>query len=182
MRRTLDNIRIEILAVRARRGESEALEELICICEPRLLYFVRRLTLSEEDAYDVMQQTWLRVLRKIRTLRDPRNVLPWLYRVARNCALNHGRCQANYNAALADDSERSSKEETSEYDRLANADAIHHGLQQLSLPHQEVLTLFFLEAWSVEQIAAVIETPPGTVKSRLHYAKAALRRALEERE
>ena len=51
---------------------------------------------------------------------------------------------------------------------------MHAGLEQLSLPHREVLTLFFLQDLNIEEIAAVLEIPSGTVKSRLHYAKKAL--------
>ncbi|HKW86623.1 MAG TPA: sigma factor-like helix-turn-helix DNA-binding protein, partial [Nitrospiraceae bacterium] len=54
------------------------------------------------------------------------------------------------------------------------------GLLSLSLPHREVLTLFFLEDLSVEEVATVLGVPPGTVKSRLHYAKRALRKVIAE--
>jgi RNA polymerase sigma-70 factor (ECF subfamily) len=49
----------------------------------------------------------------------------------------------------------------------------------VSLAHREVLTLSFLEDLTVEQVAAVLGVPAGTVKSRLHYAKLALRKAIE---
>ena len=50
----------------------------------------------------------------------------------------------------------------------------------LSRPHREVLTLFFLENLSVEEVATIVGVSSGTVKSRLHYAKRALRKVLEE--
>jgi predicted DNA-binding protein (UPF0251 family) len=57
--------------------------------------------------------------------------------------------------------------------------ACEHVLSRLSVLHREVLTLFFLEDMPQEQIAAVLGIPVGTVKSRLHHAKAALRALLE---
>ena len=59
------------------------------------------------------------------------------------------------------------------------AEQVHAGLSALSIPHREVLTLHFLEDLSVEETATVLGVPPGTVKSRLYYAKRALRDVLE---
>jgi Sigma-70 region 2 len=61
----------ELLVLRCARGERQALEELIQGWQDRLFYFLRRLVPTEEDAWDVLQQTWLRVLRGICTLKEP---------------------------------------------------------------------------------------------------------------
>lgn len=60
-----------------------------------------------------------------------------------------------------------------------DAEHIHRGLLKLSLPHREVLTLYFLEDLSVEEVAVILGVPAGTVKSRLHYARLALRKVIE---
>jgi RNA polymerase sigma-70 factor (ECF subfamily) len=60
------------------------------------------------------------------------------------------------------------------------ADLVHAGLRSLSIDHRRVLTLRFLENMSIEEIANVLQCSSGTVKSRLHYAKAALCRRIEE--
>ena len=54
-------------------------------------------------------------------------------------------------------------------------------ISQLPLPQRAVLLLHFVEDFSLEEIARITETPLGTVKSRLHYAKCALRKLLEEK-
>jgi len=56
---------------------------------------------------------------------------------------------------------------------------VHEALGLLSLKHREVLVLHFLESMNVHEIAVVIDAPAGTVKSRLYYAKRALRGLLE---
>ena len=61
-----------------------------------------------------------------------------------------------------------------------DAQQVHRGLSKLSLPHREALTLHFLEDLSVDEISQLLSVSPGTVKSRLHYAKRALRTILEE--
>lgn len=180
MAKDKEQIACELLITRCRLGEPAAWEELVRQWEPKLLYFVRRLVDHESDALDVLQLTWLKVVRNIGDLEEPGALPAWLYRVARNTALNHRRVRAAYQAAIAE--EENHWRETAEDQMLAfeSAEQIHYGLSRLSLPHREVLTLHFLENWSVEQIAAALQTPPGTVKSRMFHARKALRKILSE--
>jgi RNA polymerase sigma-70 factor (ECF subfamily) len=60
-----------------------------------------------------------------------------------------------------------------------DAARIHAGLDRLDPAQREVLVLRFLEELSYEQIGEIVDCPLGTVRSRIHYAKAALRRVLE---
>ncbi|WP_277214033.1 RNA polymerase sigma factor, partial [Isoptericola croceus] len=62
-----------------------------------------------------------------------------------------------------------------ELELLENAELVHRELERLSPAHREVLTLRFLESMSLDEIAEVIDCSNGTAKSRLHYAKKALR-------
>ena len=59
------------------------------------------------------------------------------------------------------------------------AERVHAALALLSLPHREVVVLHFLEQMPLDEIAEVTGAPVGTVKSRLHYAKCALKSLLE---
>lgn len=105
---------------------------------------------------------------------------PWLYQVARNTAFTHARLQAAYRAGLEEHGEVDCAEVDQEGFALEEAEHVHDALQKLSLPHREVLTLFFLEDMTVAQIAEVIDSVPGTVKSRLYYARQAVRKILAE--
>jgi RNA polymerase sigma factor (sigma-70 family) len=129
---------------------------------------------------DVLQQTWLKVLRNIGTLEDAAALAPWLYRVARNTALNHRRVRAAYRAAIAE--ERNHCQEAAEDQSIAcdDAEQLHYRLARLSLPQREILTLYFLESWSVERIAEALGVPRGTVKSRMFHARNALRKELSK--
>src|SRR3954465_5635482 len=81
--------RIEALLQRCQRGDAEALEELVRRWERKLFYYVRRLLPQEEDAWDVLQITWGRVIGASGTVRDAEALVPWIYRIARNAALTH---------------------------------------------------------------------------------------------
>jgi RNA polymerase sigma-70 factor (ECF subfamily) len=177
--RDKDAVARELLALRCRRGDRAALEELIRTWERPLLYFIRRLVEDEADAWDVLQKTWLRVLRGVGALGDPRSLAPWLYRVARNTALSHvGACTPPHEP-LEDRPDERADDPASALIEFEDAEQVHRGLLALSLSHREVLTLFFLEDLSVEEVATVLGVPPGTVKSRLHYARHALRKVIE---
>jgi RNA polymerase sigma factor (sigma-70 family) len=171
----------QLLVVRCQRGDREATEQLIARWERRLFYYIRRMVDQEADALDVAQKTWIRVFRGIGSLKDPRAFPCWLYTLARNTALSHLRRRADARRAFeqfapcqelpADDAPAPVFED---------AEAVHHALGKLSPAHREALTLFFLEDLSIEEIGRVIGVPQGTVKSRLHYARLALRELLEK--
>lgn len=155
------------------------MEELIHLWEGRLFYYIRRLVSQESDAWDTLQETWVSVLRGINRLRDPKALSPWLYRTARNQAMNLLRKRYRERDLFpeeADPDDIACEEEGG----FENAERVHFALDQIPLHHREVLTLHFLEDLSLEQIAEVLGIPEGTVKSRLHHAKRALREILEK--
>ena len=113
-------------------------------------------------------------------LRDARALPAFLYRAARNHALaqlRHRDVDLRLYAAVERASTETAHEPVFTRDDAA---AVHAGLDKLSLPHREALTLFFLQDLTIEEIASVLAIPPGTVKSRLHHAKKALGTILYE--
>lgn len=180
MQRDQDAIYQELLATRCQRGDPAAFDELVRGWERRLHYFVRQLVKDDQDAWDILQQTWLRVLRGIHALKDPNHLTAWLYQVARNAAFKYARLQAAYRAGLEEHPDVQWADDDPGVIRFDQAEQVHHALQRLSLPHREALTLYFLEDLTVAQIADIVGTQPGTIKSRLFYAKQALRKILHE--
>jgi len=167
----------ELLVLRCQRGERAAFDELIRSWESRLFFYVRRLVANEEDAWQVLQDVWLQVVRGVHALRDPQRLPVWLYAVARNNAMSHHRkAYARHRASSAP---TTAPAQVDDRDRFEVADFVHHGLALVSEGDREVLTLFFLRDLSVNDVAEVLGIPPGTVKSRLHKAKKSLRDVLE---
>jgi RNA polymerase sigma-70 factor, ECF subfamily len=170
----------ELLVLRCRRKDRDAFPELIHRWEKKLFYFIRRLVSDEEDAWDILQETWIKVLQGIGSLQNPGSLASWLYSIARYTTMDHFRgryaevqTEETYEETLAEIPE----DNPWDFD---DAERVHRGLDRISLAHREALTLFFLEDFSIEEIASILNVAPGTVKSRLHYAKRALRTVLEE--
>jgi RNA polymerase sigma-70 factor (ECF subfamily) len=165
-----------LLVVRWQRGDREAFAGIVQLWERSLFYYLRRLADSEADAWELLQETWLKAIQKLSTLRDPRALPAFLYAIARNAAFSRLRNRDYqhevYPEHVAD------QHTDSGIDSFDNAEAVHHALSQLPLPQREALTLYFLQDLSLEEIANLLDVPLGTVKSRLHYGKIALRNAL----
>jgi len=169
------------LVVRCQLGERQALEELFLRHHGALGYYLRRM-LNREDVADVQQEVWLTVLRRIGQLRNPAAFVVWLYQIARSKAMTRLADARRMESLDAEDAVVEEPDSDGE-PAFSPADAarIHAELTNLSAAHREVLLLRFMEDLSYEQIAAVMGSSAGTVRSRLHYAKLALRQRLEKR-
>jgi RNA polymerase sigma factor (sigma-70 family) len=172
----------ELLVLRCRQGQKNAFEELIRMWEKRLFYYIRRLVDDEHDAWQILQETWVKVLRSIRKLREPRKLPAWLYSTARNTAITHLRNEYARQSLLENNDSISGEIGPDPLLRFDDAEQVHYGLGRLSLPHREILTMFFLQDLSLEEVAAVLDIPVGTVKSRLYYAKKSLKKVLKQKE
>ena len=174
----------EVANIRAAQaGSTEAFTRLVEIYDRRLLYFVRRLMSDEQGAFDVLQFVWLSVFRRINKLRSPDAFRPWVYRIAHDCAVSELRRRGKrLEVSLDSQREPLPDERPSDEHVFDQIELVYRGLNELSFEHRRVLTLTFLEDMSVEQTAEIIGSQPGTVKSRLHYAKTALRLWIEDQE
>jgi RNA polymerase sigma-70 factor (ECF subfamily) len=172
-----DILESAILVVRFQRGDRAAFEAIVRLWERRLFYYIRRLVRSEEDAWELLQETWLKLFRSLGALRDPRTLPAFLYTTARNTALSRLRDRKIENTAESLD-EVSDDSAAIDFNAYDHAEEIQYALDQLPLAQREALTLFFLEDLSLVEIAALVGVPPGTVKSRLHYGKLAIKKLL----
>ena len=167
-------LRDEWLALRCRTNEPGAYADLVSVMESPLLYYVIKLTGSRDAALDILQEVWVRAFRGIRKLKDPGAVRPWLYSIAHGISVDHLR-----RMSVRMDNEVTGIEITDvaseETFTPEDAAAVHRALDELQPLHREVLVLFFIEEFSLAEIAEATGCPEGTVKSRLHYAKKALR-------
>lgn len=140
--------------LRYRRGDDKALTELVALWERPLFYYIRRIVKTEEDAWDVIQETWIRVIHGIGKLNNLESLPAWLYRIAHNATSNYIRNNHKIKT-LSDEQINLTRIEHGEDQGFSAADAevIHRGLQYLPVAQKEVLTLFFLEEFSLKEIS-----------------------------
>jgi RNA polymerase sigma-70 factor (ECF subfamily) len=175
-----DNLDDGLLVLRCQRGDPEAFREIVKRWEPRLYYYLRRLLGNDGTVWDILQETWLAVFRDVRTLGDVRKFPAWLYRVSRAKAIDSMRKQNKY--VILPEEPRVDCAEDSSTILMAEEEAqlVHEQLGRLSATHREVLTLRFLEDFSIREISEILGVSEGTVRSRLHYAKKDLSQFLRE--
>ena len=136
---------------------------------------------DRQRAEDLVQETLLRAWRHPSSM-DPSqgSVRAWLFTTARNLAIDAWRRRNARVSEVVTDQVPEPVPDVDEAERAVEAWTIAEALNRLTPAHREVLMECFYEGRSVAEAASRLGIPPGTVKSRTHYALRALRVALEE--
>jgi RNA polymerase sigma-70 factor (ECF subfamily) len=168
---------------RARRGEAEAWEQLVLVYQQPVFRLAYLLLGDPDDAADVAQETFLRAYDALDRFDPGRPLRLWLLRITTNLTHNWRRSAGRSLAAL----QRLLRSEPDllrepaarqQAERNLEADLLWEAVRRLRLADQQVIYLrYFLEC-SETEMAEVLRTAPGTVKSRLHRALERLRSLL----
>ncbi len=168
----------QVLLLRCQMGDQNALAALIGRYERPLRYFISHLLDDRELAQDIYQDTWLTIIRRIHGLKEPDAFSTWLYRIARNKVYHQLRKKKVWSEL--NENLTAPNEADNDIVSLEDAAKVHKCLKKLRPEHKEVLMLRFLEQMSYQQMAEVLDCNLGTVKSRVYYAKLALKKELEK--
>lgn len=176
-----DRLYERLLVLRCQTGDEAAYRELVGRFSPRLRYFLLKLGPRPDRVDDLLQDTWLDVLRQLPRLKDAGAFTTWMYRIAHGKAMLDGRRNGRAIGTTAELEEIAHAENEPLF-TPEDAAQIHIALDQLEPPHREVIVLRFLEELSYEQIALIADCPVGTVRSRLHHAKMKLQQLLSTKQ
>ena len=165
------------LIERAQRGDQQAYAEVAAAASDRLYAVALRVLRDAEAASDALQTALVQIWRDLPTLREPERFEAWSYRVVLNCC-RADRRRARRSAPLvsliaADGAVADSQASVAVRDELETA------FRMLSEDQRAILVLAYYRDLTVTDIAATLGISVGTVKSRLHYAREAMRAALE---
>lgn len=166
------------LVERAMHGDEEAFDALVGRIGTAMHAVARRILRDTNLAQDATQQALLDAWRFLPTLRDPDRFEAWTHRLlVRACyaeARRDRRQRGNLRLLRPDESQHPDSG-----DRLSDMDQLDRGFRQLSVEHRTVVVLVHYLGLTPTEAAERMGTPPGTARSRLHYALLQLRSALE---
>lgn len=179
---------------RLRDRDERAFRELIAQHRDRVFNITYRMLGNRHEAEDVAQEVFITVFKQIDTFREEAKFSTWLYRVA----VNHCKNRIKY-LARRHDRDRDELDETTTSSSGGNGaigsatpsapdralegaqmeKVLAEAINSLEEEHRLVIILRDVEDLSIEEICAITDMPDGTVKSRLHRARAALRKKLQ---
>jgi RNA polymerase sigma-70 factor, ECF subfamily len=174
---------IEQLPVtQARRGDAAAWDALFRRYQLPLYVYVFELVRDEQTSLDLVQESFINAVRHLGSLRDDAKFGSWLFGIAHQKCIQRWRKQAREEMLRDEFAGAPPEVGTGPDDLLIREEReaeFMNLLNQLPPPQRSVLLLHFVEDFSLEEIAGITAVSIGTVKSRLHYAKKALRRLWE---
>jgi len=185
MARTAERILDELLVLKCQHGDEAALETLVARWHGRLRQRAVLLVGDDDAGGDVAQDAWVQIVRTIRRLNDPAAFPSWAYRIVGNKAADWVRRRTRrrkhwsavvQQAAHLNDHRGSSAAETVEHCIIRRA------IDALPVATRRLVTLYYLDGRSTREIAAALDVPIGTVKSRLFHAREKLKRQIERNE
>jgi len=163
------------LVQRAQKGDVESFNALVSRWEKRIYNYLLRLAPDSAEAFDLSQETFLKAYQNLRRLDSPERFGSWLYRIAHNEAISWLRRRRP---------ESDPPELSTGHARafgMAGVEislAVEQALTALSGEQREAVVLKVCEGFKFEEIAAIVDAPVSTVKSRVYTALEVMRGAL----
>ena len=183
------------LIEKVKAGQREAYGELVKKYQDRVFNTCWRICGHLEDARDLTQEAFLKALENITAFRQQSGFYTWIFRVAVNLALSHRRKETRRRTISLDQQADAAGTQAAQLvtslgksargdDPVAGADeaemrgAVLRALNALDADHRAVLVLREIEGMNYREVGEILDLPPGTVRSRLHRARMALREAM----
>lgn len=183
------------LVLQTQRGDSRAFDDLIRKYHSRLYGLVYHMTSNHEDTNDLLQEIFSKAYRSINNFQGKSSFYTWIYRISVNMTLNFIKKHKRQRYSSIDDEDHpiendpdfiaaTSNHATKDPASLMNNQELQkkltNAMLQLSSQHRAVVTLFDIQGIPQVEIAKILKTTEGTVRSRLFYAHRQLQKHLQE--
>jgi RNA polymerase sigma factor (sigma-70 family) len=182
----------EDLVARARSGDTRAFDALILKYGEKLYGLVYNMTSHKEDTHDLLQDIFAKAYQSLPRFRGQSSFYTWIYQIAVNMTLNFLKkrkrrsgmslneldSSVQQDPALIDSSHMANPEKQSKLHELQKR--LNEAMLSLSEAHRTVVTMFDIQGIPHAEIARILNTSEGTVRSRLHYAHLHLQSKLQD--
>lgn len=171
-------------------GDTDSLGVLVARWEQPLFRFVFRMMPRQEDARDICQETFLRVLKKAHRFRQGSRFSTWMYQIALNLCRDQMRKRRRWSRLVTRRSDlpepsggapsvlEAARDPRKVVEQREKNEAVRRALDQLPVEQREVLILKEFEGLKFREIAAILDCPESTVKSRMYYGLSGVRSIL----
>ena len=164
-------------------GDPSTFEWIVLKYQDKIYNLCRYLLGNPQDAEDAAQDVFIKAYRKLKDFRPESSLYTWLYRIGVNTCLDHKRKfrpEPFKDQSMAEDLPSAEPSPERRYQSKEIGQTIQSALEQLSKKSRAVIVLKEVEGLSYEEIAEVLKTSIGTIKSRISRAREELRRLLPE--
>ncbi len=171
------------------KGNQDAFEEIVTLFQHRLYHVCYRMLSNRQEAEDIAQEAFVRAYINIHTFDQKRKFSTWLFRIATNLCIDRIRkkkpdyyLDANVpgTEGLTMYSQIAAAGELpeEEIERMETRERIQYEIGRLSDKYRSVIILRYIEELPLQEISDILELPLGTVKTRVHRGRAALRKQM----
>jgi len=180
------------LVARAKKGDTEAFDELVRKHYQRLYGLVYNMTSNREDTHDLLQDIFSKAYRSLKRFRGKSSFYTWIYSISVNMSLNFLKKRNRRRAMSLDDVDSGIQHDKDFIELTSKSDPVREtglnelqvrlndALQELSEDHRTVVVLYDIQGVPHKEISNILGVSEGTVRSRLHYAHKQLQNFLEE--
>ena len=180
------------LVTRAQQGDTRAFDALILKYGDKLFGLVYNMTSHKEDTHDLLQEIFAKAYQSLGRFRGSASFYTWIYQIATNLTLNFLKKRKRRTGLSLNDSESPIHQDPALIDTAHEANPekqtnlnelqvkLNEAMRKLSESHRMVVTMFDIQGMSHGEIAGILKTSEGTIRSRLHYAHLQLQSALQD--
>ncbi|TKD67515.1 RNA polymerase sigma factor SigW [Pseudalkalibacillus hwajinpoensis] len=182
---------VKRIILQVRKGDHNAFGELVELYKDRVFALSYRMLGNRQEAEDVAQEAFIRAYTNIDRYQIDRKFSTWLYRIATNLSIDRMRkkkpdyyldAEVSGTDGLTMYSQISADEQLPEDEvvSLEAQDGIHRAILSLPAKYRSAITLKYIQELSLKEISEILDLPIGTVKTRIHRGREALRKKLQE--
>lgn len=165
----------EELVIRVREEDQNLYEEVMKRYQSKLFRYARSIVGSDDDASDVVQEAFIKAFVKLNSFNAKRKFSSWMYRIVHNEAINWLKKSKSFISLEANEwlkEKLSGRVNTErEFEAQETKERVKKSLRKLPVEYRSVLSLYFLEDKSYEEISEVLKIPMGTVGVRMKRGK-----------